>query len=500
MNNQEKNTENSKRYMGKRIKYGAISTTITIIFIVAVVLLNIVISTLTTRYSLKFDITPQQYFEITQETVDYLKEIKEDVDIVVLADEASLSASDIYNKYLVEILYKYTKNSDKIKLEFVNPDKNPDYVSKYKSIYSGVINAGSIVITSGERIRVLTQSDIISSTVDTSTGYYNTSTSMIAEQSLTSAVMFVTNEHPVNVTVMAANMEESGISGLSALLEKNGYFFSLTDPATGSIPEDANIVIVPAPMSDYTEATCKRIEDFLYNNGKYGKNLVYFPNYQQLDTPNLDALLETWGVQVDDGYVCESDQNYYVNSPYNIISTLEAIDYTKGISDMSKPFVSVMSSPIKKLWDTQDTYTVTSLLHTSSAALSLTNEMAQNGTFDPDTAEKSVYDLMLLSSRKEVVDNVECTTNVLTISSLYCVDASFLTSTSFVNGEYVLSIFNTLTGKTEDGITIVPKNVEQYSIAITESAAAKLKWIMVIGIPVVILIIGIVIWARRRNR
>lgn len=485
------------RFIGKRLKYGAISTAVTAIFITLIVLLNIVTSMLSTRFSLKADITPQKYFEVSDETKEYLEQVDTEVEIVMLADEMALSVGT-YNKYLLEILYKYTKYSDKVTLKFIDPETNPDYVKRYEKIYSGTIAAGSIVVTSGERIRVLTQSDIVSSTVDYNT--YTESTSIIAEQSLTSAVAFVTNENPANVTVMASSLEDVGLSGIVELLEKNGYLFTLTDPVTGVIDESTDVLIISSPINDYTEAACQRVEDFLYNGGNYGKNLLYFPSYEQNDTPNLDALLATWGISVDEGFVCENDYNYYVNNAYNIIAPIGANDYSELLADSSRPFIMPLPCPLKKLWDANSSYTVTSLLSTSPAAYRVDYEMLEDESFSIETVEKEVFDLILLSTRTEMVNNNQALTNVLVVASPYAVDAPILTATSYANGEYMVAILNSLTGKEDNSITIVPKDIEKYSITLSAAAAERLKAIMVLGIPALLLIIGIVIWARRRNR
>lgn len=495
MSNQDKKQTKKPLYIKKRIKYGAISTIVTAIFIAVIIMLNIVTSMASTRFSLKADITPQKYFEVSDQTQDFLKNLNTEVEIVVLADESVLVTTK-YNKYLVEILYKYAKHSNKIKLKFINPQTNPDYISRYDDLYSGTINSGSIVVTSGERIKVLTGSDLIAFPDE----YSSTPSSITAEQSLTSAVAFVSNDNPVIVTVMANSLTESGMNGLSSLLEKNGYIFETTDPATGTINENSKVVIVPAPTNDYTEAACQRLEEFLYNDGEYGKNLVYFTSPDQKSTPNIDALLATWGISVDDGFVCEYEYNYYTNSPQTIISVVDYNDFSAELADYSRPFIVPVPSPLVKLWDSNNNYTVTSLLSTTQNAYRITQEIVDDENFSIDNIEKEQFDLMLLSTRREIVDNTERSTNVLALSTPYCVASSILTASPYSNAEYLLAIFNNITGNTETGITIVPKDIEIYSISLSAAAARNLKWIMVIGIPVALLITGIVIWARRKNR
>ena len=58
---------------------------------------------------------------------------------------------------------------------------------------------------------------------------------------------------------------------------------------------------------------------------------------------------------------------------------------------------------------------------------------------------------------------------------------------------------NGLTGKTA-GITITPKTITGNVFDITQQQKTVLKWTFCLGVPVVVLIVGIVIWARRKNK
>lgn len=55
----------------------------------------------------------------------------------------------------------------------------------------------------------------------------------------------------------------------------------------------------------------------MYNDGKLGKQLVYIADYTQSSTPNLDAFLKEWNVQVD--YSSVIDENNSTNQEVNIL-------------------------------------------------------------------------------------------------------------------------------------------------------------------------------------
>lgn len=77
-------------------------------------------------------------------------------------------------------------------------------------------------------------------------------------------------------------------------------------------------------MRDYSEDELKKIDRFLDNNGKFGKNVMYVADTSQPESlPNLDAFLAEWGIKVNPGAVYETDsskvfnyQRYFVITDY----------------------------------------------------------------------------------------------------------------------------------------------------------------------------------------
>ena len=69
----EKVKKEKRTFNKRKFKYGTLATAITVVFIAAVVLLNVLASQLTDRFGLKIDTTKEQLFEISDQTIDYLE-------------------------------------------------------------------------------------------------------------------------------------------------------------------------------------------------------------------------------------------------------------------------------------------------------------------------------------------------------------------------------------------------------------------------------------------
>ena len=84
------------------------------------------------------------------------------------------------------------------------------------------------------------------------------------------------------------------------------------------------MLLIASPSLDLSEKDVKKIDEFLLGKPgdskfKYNKTLIYFTSNAQFDTPNLDGLLEEWGIIFEDGTVYETDDNKHASNSNEII-------------------------------------------------------------------------------------------------------------------------------------------------------------------------------------
>ena len=86
----------------KKLKYGGLATAITVIFVAVVVLVNVVVTQIGKRYpDFKLDLTTANLYAISDETLNYIRNMEKDVDIAISSDEATFT-SDKNNKMIAE--------------------------------------------------------------------------------------------------------------------------------------------------------------------------------------------------------------------------------------------------------------------------------------------------------------------------------------------------------------------------------------------------------------
>lgn len=492
-----------KHFNTKKLKYGSAATAITVLVIAAVVLVNVIVSLVGERTNLTVDLTSDSVFEISQESIDYISSINQDVEIVTMADESVFRDSgSVYYKQAYEVIKKYELYSDNITVKFVDMTADPTYANRYSEIYKGTISQYSIVVSCGNRIKVVSVNDLFNAELNYQTYSYNIVSSK-AEQVLTSAIMYVTDPSPKTAVILQA--EAAGItdSTISKLLEDDGFDVTIVDPMSEDFPYDADLIVVNAPVNDFSEELVDKLYDYLENGGNYGKNMIYLANYAQKSTANIDAFLAEWGIEVGSGVVGETNNNNLATGTtrYAIRNFIGENDYSTNVSQLSLPVISYNARPVNLLFENRSNVSTTALLTTDDTAYILTDEMqelAQSG-IEPEIVNGS-YNTMALSSKYTFdSDNNQVTSSLLVYGSSDMLDAGLTGTTYYNNGDYFVSIVNTMVGK-NSGITIVAKDLAAATFDTDVAKANAAFWVFIILIPAAVLITGIVIWLRRRHK
>ena len=154
------------------------------------------------------------------------------------------------------------------------------------------------------------------------------------------------------------------------------------------------------------------------------------------------------------------------------------------------------------LFDEQDMVSTDAYLKSSDSAYTANVDISQTtGQVNiGDALVKGQQNYMAVGSKAKFTDdNKTLYSNVIAVGSEGMLSDTYLQYSQYQNSEYFISVINGLTGKTA-GITITPKTITGNVFDITQQQKTVLKWTFCLGVPVVVLIVGIVIWARRKNK
>ena len=136
---------------------------------------------------------------------------------------------------------------------------------------------------------------------------------------------------------------------------------------------------------------------------------------------------------------------------------------------------------------------------TTEATTEEATEETTTTTFDVASAERSSYSVMAFSQNQISKDNTLLESDVMVIGSMGYFDVYVAQDTSYNNAEYFISALNTICGKS-DNIVIASKNTNLTSMDVTASQMKMITTVVMVVLPAIMVVIGIVIWARRKSR
>lgn len=473
----------------RRFKHGSLATIITVIFIAVIVLVNVVASLLLQRYPLTIDLSSEGRFELTQESVDYVKSIDMPIDIYVLADEQTYKNSSELYRQAYEIIMNYGKYSDKINIEFVDTVKNPNFVKQYPDEN---LSANNIFIKTDLRSKIVTTSSLFSQTQSQITGEYAYSSK--AEQSMTSALMYVTDQNPITVNLLTG-LSNTDVSGYITLLESNNYSVTEKNILTEEIDPEASFVILPQPASDITAEQATMLSDYLDNNGRFGRTMMFIASPQVEVGPVLKAFLADWGMEIGNETIIETDGNYAISNLFTFLNEVVDEDLETAM-DTTQSVVTTNARPINILFDTNGNRTVKTLLQSHASSVLLPVDYDE--TFDISAQEQKAYPTAAMCTRLKYDQTTALTSNVVVISASSMLNGSYLELSAFANSNAMVSITNSFAEKKES-VKILPVTFDNNLITVSNGQIMANIVVFVILIPLGVLVCGLVIWLRRRH-
>ena len=487
MKNKNHNKFDKKKLIGtiskKHIKNGSYTMVMSVIFIAVVIVINMIVSTIPSKYS-EIDISSQKLYSIGDETKKMLKDLEKDVTIYQIAQSGS------EDENISNLLKKYEDESKHIKVEQKDPVVNPKFVSQYTS---DDLSANSLIVVCGDRNKVIDYNNIYETSIDYQT-YSSQTTGFDGEGQITSAIGYVTSENLPALYTVEGHGEKDMDSSIKEDIEKaNMDIKSLNLLTEGSVPDDADCLFIDSPSTDFSSDEKDAIIEYLENGGK----AIIFSDYTTEDMPNFDAILENYGVQRTEGVVFEGDnQHYAMQMPYYLVPTINSTDASSETASAGYYVLAPYAQGIKQLDDVRDTVKIESILTTSDQAYSKTD--LNSKTIEKEDGDvEGPFDLGV-SITESLDDDKE--TQIVYYSTSNLMDSQTNQMVSGGNEKLIMESLKWMTDTEESASVSIPsKSLEVSYLTITDYDAAFWKICTIALIPGIFLVIGFVVWIKRRK-
>lgn len=505
------------------LKRGSYSLAITAAVVAGAIILNILVGALTDRFVLEFDMSLNKDNSISEENIEYIKGIEDKVTVTVCADEETYSsymgyyaqqyysvsddAATSYYDQTVTLVNKYADYNKNITVNFVDTQstKFTEISSKYSS---EKLMYGDIIISTekdgAEKHKIISYDDIYYLYEDTTYASYGMSFYTVSgnniETALTSAISYVTSDKIKRAAIITGHSATDYTATYQTLLKDNNYETEIiSDSLVTEISSEYDLVVIPCPSTDFIGTELDAVSEFLDNDGKLGKGLIFVADVTAPYLTNLYDFLEQWGIVVEDGILFETNSsNHMADDPTTLGSyTTEADDILSGMSVC----ITGYNAPMYAGFESEGGITVTSFMETPDSVVAAPKGVDTSWT-EADNYETDTYSTVIQAAKSDYdEDNNPITSYVTAFSSTHFLESEYSEYSSVSNKDVLFAVSERGAGADKTDISFVSKYIDEESFAdqVTEASSNTMRIIFMIILPIICIAAGIYIYIKRRN-
>ena len=263
-------------YKGRGARYGTLSIVSIVVFLGILVAVNY----LGARRNKRWDLTANQVFSLSDQTVKILRDLKEPVTFTVFERQ---DRQEIHRDRLEEFTY----HSSQARTEFIDPDREPARANEAK-----IDSLPTILIQHRgrtERVNSSNEQDLTNGLIKAVTGQ--------------ARKVYFTQGHGEKDT---ASSDRTGYSTITDALKQDNFGVeSLVLITQKAVPDDATIVVIAGPTTDFFPPEIEALKAYV---AKGGKVLVLLdpPAKAGAAQPLLTQFLADWGINAGTDVVLDA--------------------------------------------------------------------------------------------------------------------------------------------------------------------------------------------------
>jgi ABC-type uncharacterized transport system involved in gliding motility auxiliary subunit len=328
----------------------------------------------------------------------------------------------------------------------------------------------------------------------------------LSERTLTNALDQLTRTSSLRAYFTQGHQEfpidgsKTGLEQAANALKQKGFTVEPLDLAqTSTVPEDANVVIVAGPAAEFFDNEVKALSTYLEGGGSL--LLMIDPR----TSPNLDSLLDSWGVSLDNRIVLDtsgSGQLVGLGPAAPLVTDYGDHPITRGFGTGRSFFPLVRPINLETIAGVTAEPILRSNPQSRAEALSSQGELQ----FNQDAAPNGPYTLGVALSRSAgngtppSVDKEDQPTGpqarlVVIGNATFATDGLFEQQ---LNGDVFLNAVSWLSQKDNSTLSIRPRQATNRRIVMTVQQQIGLGVFALLVLPLVGLIIALLLWLKRR--
>ena len=450
----------------RQTKYGAYAA----VYILVVITIVVIANMLADRYNKSYDTTSNKQYSLSDQTKKIVAGLNQNATITYFNQSTRFQEGK-------DLLEQYTNLSPKIKVAYVDPDKNPQLARA-----AGIRDFGTAVVQIGDKketAKGLSEEGITGAFIRDLKG-------------TTRTICFVTGsgEHAIDET------ERDGFSQFKDLLAKDEYQARSIDLLQkAEVPADCTTLVIAGPTHDYQQQEVDAIKNYVQNGGRAFFMLdppLKIGRAMTGDNDALTSLLQSWGVTAEKDLILDLNpigQLLGVGPQVALVRNYDSHAIVEGMKGSATGFPLARSLDIKngdktsvqKLFDSSDTSLATSNLSSASV--------------DPQDPKNKKGPLTIAAAATYNTGKQDSQGRFVVVGSSSWAANSFISFQG--NGDLALNAVDWLSSD-EDLISIRPKEQEDRRITMTRAQRNLVTITSQFLLPLLVIVVGVSVWWKRR--
>jgi ABC-type uncharacterized transport system involved in gliding motility auxiliary subunit len=471
--------EIGKVFGHRQARYGTLAGASVLVVLGILVAINYIGS----KQNKRWDLTATKQFSLSDQTRNVLSKLDTPMDVLVFYKPEELQAWQ-------DRMREYEYASKKVTTTYIDPDKKPavarqNQIQQYNTV---VFNYKGRT----ERVTSNSEQDLTNGIIKVVTGQ-------------TRKVYFTQGHGEKD----SGSSERDGYNGIGGALGRENYAIEKVVLAqTGSVPDDATVVVVAGPKIDFFPQEIDALKKYL---AKGGKLFLEIDPPDKPDSPpvsGLIALAHDWGMEVGNNIVVDisgmgrligTDASVPVAASYpshpitQRFSLLTAFPLARSVEPTSGGVDGHIAQPVvqtsARSWAESD---IKALLTSGQVAF----DESKGDKKGPITIASAVNAAITTEPAKPAdKDAPKPETRVVVIG-----DSDFAANATLQipgNRDLFLNIVGWLSQQ-ENRISIRPKESDDRRLTLTSAQQANIMWLSLLMIPGFIFATGVYTWWRRR--
>ena len=442
----------------------------------------------------RFDMTAENRFTLAPQTIRVIKNLKEPVEVIgFFPNDSQYQELKSEVRHLLE---EYRYYNRKFQFRFVDPELDPLLAREF-----GVTRHGTIVFSSGTRRKLVQQAN---------------------EQSFTGALLEVTGVEAKKVFFLIGHGERdirsqrsdgyslAGMGLISELYKVSTLNLTLTP----EVPKDCAVLIIAGVKNALPSREKKAIVDYLKRQGK----VFFLVDPDNLSKDILD-ILHPWGISLAPGRII--DKASYaapeMSTPAVFKGKYPPVVISSGLDTTYFPKATavVLTNELERVIyadeksQSEPKWPASPVQHPNLAILPIVLSTNQSWLeFNENALSEKTKELkgplaigaMLIASSQLADDNPETIKEGKLTRIVVMGDSDFASNANFRNGgngDLFLNSVNWL-AEEENLISIRPKQYSFRRLLVGKDTERFIRYSSVGLLPILILMLGAIIWWRRR--